>query len=199
MRPEGPNWFRERFERRCGSNGQRSPPPQRVLSLPNLVGGPQAHVTFTTQREVGHHKADAHPARPTTPPNTGQHQDQRVARRGRSGPRQPDRAHGWTPNPSLRRRWPHQSSAVTSIGTTPTDQREGGKHCRHRHHGVSRSAKARQWVGAKLGHPRASWGLSPPPWHSESNAAEQHKGRGARDPQACTASSVGAGGAGVHP
>ena len=44
------------------------------------------------------------------------------------------------------------------------DQREGGKHCRHRHHGVSRSAKARQWVGAKLEHPRASWGLSSITW-----------------------------------
>ena len=64
------------------------------------------------------------------------------------------------------------------------DQREGGKHCRHRHHGVSRSAKARQWVGAKLEHPRASWGLSSITWrykrrrrpqgHSEEDA-EPHR------------------------
>ena len=73
----------------------------------------------------------------------------------------------WTPNPSLRRRWPHQSSAVTS----PSAPRPTGRSDPRRrqalqasHHGVSRSAKARQWVGAKLEHPRASWGLSSITW-----------------------------------
>ena len=58
---------------------------------------------------------------------------------------------------------PEQRSDLASA-PRHTDQREGGKHCRHRHHGVSRSAKARQWVGAKLEHPRASWGLSSITW-----------------------------------